>query len=136
MYLYLAGALSHYRRINKMQKGIDWRRKIDSWAEDLNIKTFNPAKDFLMEKNHTYNPRLCVDQNEYYLDKCDIMVCNLNEINFSPGTVYEIVRFKDMRKPVIAFGTKHNSPHINSCISHQCETLEEVIELLINMFSQ
>jgi len=137
MYIYEAGCLTHYYRNNEMNKAIEWRNKLDKWANNNNVETYNPAKTFLKEVNHTYDPRACVDQNEYYLSKCDIMVVNLDDIDFSPGSIYELVRFKDMRKPVIAFGTKHWSPHINSCISNHCEDgIEGVIELLINMFDQ
>jgi len=138
MYLYLGGALTIYKNRNEFYKANNWRKEIDKWAEDLdNVKTFNPAKDFLEEINHTYSDKLIVDQNEYYLNKCNIMICNLDEIDFSPGTIYELVRFKDMNKPVIAFGNKHWSPHINSCISHHCTGgTDKIIELLCNMFNQ
>ena len=137
MYIYEAGALTYYHCNNQLLKGTQWRQTLDNWVHEFkNIKTFNPAITFLKEKNHTYSPEMCVDQNEYYLNKCNIMVVNLDDIDQSPGTIYELVRFKDMRKPVIAFGKSHWSPHINSCISHQCETLEDVIELLCNMFFQ
>ena len=135
MYIYECGALTYYHRNNEMQKATEWREKLDKWANN-NVKTYNPAKTFLKEINHTYDARACVDQNEYYLSKCDIMVVNLDDIDFSPGSIYELVRFKDMRKPVIAFGIKHWSPHINSCISNHCETLDDAIELIENMFDQ
>ena len=138
MYLYEAGALTIHKNRNEFYKANDWRKEIDKWAEDLdNVNTFNPAIDFISKKNHTYSDKLIVDQNEYYLNKCDIMICNLDEIDFSPGTQYELVRFKDMNKPVITFGNKHWSPHINSCISYHCTGgTDEVIELLGNMFNQ
>lgn len=136
MFIYEIGALTYYHRNNEINKGLEWRNKLDVWALDNNILTFNPAKNFIREINHNYDPKLCVDQNDYYIDKCDIAVVNMNDIEYSPGSIYELVRFKELRKPVIAFGDKHWSPHINSCISHQCETLDDVIELLCNMFEQ
>jgi nucleoside 2-deoxyribosyltransferase len=113
-----------------------WRKQLDDWCKYNNIKTFNPYLNFVVEKNHTYSDKLIVDQNEYYLNKADIMVCNLDDILESPGTQYELVRFKDMKKPVIAFGSPTWSPHINSCISQHCETLDDVIELICNEFDQ
>ena len=137
MYLYLGGALTYYHRNNEMIKGTQWRQRLDHWAHDLrDVKTFNPAITFLKEKNHTYDSKIVVDQNNYYINKCNIMIVNLDDIDYSPGTIFELVRFKELGKPVIAFGSqgRHWSPHINSCISHQCETLDEVTELLCNMF--
>jgi len=139
MYLYEAGALTYYHRNNQLLKGTKWRQTLDNWSQELkNVKTFNPAITFLKEKNHTYDAKVVVDQNNYYINKCNICVVNLDDICESPGTIFELTRFKELGKPVIAFGTQgvHWSPHINSCISHQCETLEDVKELLCNMFFQ
>jgi len=136
MFIYEAGALTYYHRNDQIDKGLNWRSELDTWANDNNIKTFNPGLTYLLEKNHSYDPKMCVIQNDYYIEKCDICVVNLNDIDFSPGTQYELIRFKLLGKPVVAFGNKHWSPHINFCISHQCENLEEVIELLCNMFNQ
>lgn len=134
MYVYLIGCLTYYFRNNQLEKGYKWRLEFSTWANDNGIKVFNPALNFQKEVNHTYNPRLCVDQNEYYISKCDIAVVNMNDILQSPGSIYELVRFKTLNKPVIAFGERSWSPHLNSCISHQCGTLEEVKEVICNMF--
>lgn len=136
MYIYTIGALTYYHRNNRMEEALKWRNDLGVWAKENNIKIFNPALTYLKEINHTYTPKMAVEQNDYYINKCDIAVANLNHIDYSPGSIYELVRFKELRKPLIAFGDKHWSPHINCCISHQCDTLEEVIELLCNMFDQ
>lgn len=136
MYIYEIGCLSYYHRNNQIEKGQKWREQLDSFAKLHHIKTFNPALTFQKEINHSYDGRMCVDQNEFYLQKCDIAVANMSEIDFSPGSIYELVRFKTLGKPVVAFGEYHWSPHINSCISNYCKDLEEVQELLLNMFDQ
>jgi nucleoside 2-deoxyribosyltransferase len=137
MYIYEGGALTYYYTNNIFYKSTEWRNKLDNWASDNNTNTFNPAKNFEIEKNHTYTEKLIVDQNNYYINKCDICVVCIDDIDKSPGTIYELTRFKELNKPVIAFGTqgKHWSPHINSCISEYCDTVEDVIELLTNMFA-
>jgi len=114
MYIYMAGALTTHHRNNEIHRATIWRNSLSAWSHELkDMKTFNPAIAFLREKNHSYAPEMCVSQNEFYLAKCDIMIVDLNEIDSSPGTIYELVRFKDMRKPVVAFGVRHWSPHIN-----------------------
>lgn len=136
MYIYEVGAITFHHRQNQIHKATEWRDKLDAFAKDNNIKTFNPAIDFLREKD-TYYERLCVDQNDYYINKCDIAIANLNDIDFSPGSLYELVRFKELRKPVIAFcdNGRHWSPHINSCVSQYCETLDDCIGVLVTMFN-
>jgi len=138
MYIYEASCMTHYHRNNELHKASEWRDKLDAWAESCFIYTFNPVKTFLKEMNHTYSEKVIVDQNNYYINKSDICVVCINDIDFSPGTIFELTRFKELGKPVIAFGEqgRHWSPHINCCISNYCETLDDVIELLGNMFDQ
>ena len=138
MFIYTIGSLTYYYRTKQSEKGHIWREMLKQWASDNGVKVFDPASTYAKESNHSYNPKLCVEQNNYYIDKCDIAVVNMDCLEESPGSIYELVRFKELGKPVIAFGkSKWDwSPHIQYCISHQCETLEEVIELLSNMFNQ
>jgi len=138
MFIYEAGTLTYYFKKNKFHNSTIWREKLDNWANDADCDTFNPAKNFVIEKNHTYSDKLVVDQNDYYINNSDICVVCIDDIDQSPGTIYELTRFKEQRKPVIAFGSqgKHWSPHINSCISEYCDTIEDVIDLLMNMFDQ
>lgn len=138
MYIYEAGAITCHHKNNKIYKAIDWRNKLSNWAITNNIEVFNPCINFLREINHTYDAKIVVDQNNYYINKCDICVVCLDDIDYSPGTIFELTRFKELGKPVIAFGNsgRHWSPHINSCISNYCVELDEAIELLENMFDQ
>ena len=135
IYLYLAGSLTYLLTHNMFYKATRWRNDLDTWALDNGIKTFNPAKVYSVEKNHNYSDKMIVDQNNFFLNKTTIMVVQLEYLDQSPGTIYELALYKAMGKPIIAFGKeKHWSPHVNYCISHHCETEEEVIELLTNMF--
>ena len=138
MYIYLGGCLTYYYSNNEFHKATEWRQKLDIWSHNNDIDTFNPTKNFAIEKNHTYSEKLVVDQNNYYINNSDICVVCIDNIDKSPGTIFELTRFKELGKPVIAFGIqgKHWSPHINSCISEYCDTIEDVIDLLMNMFDQ
>ena len=87
------------------------------------------------EINHGYSGKLIVDQNDFFLNKTTIMILQLEYLDYSPGSIYEITTFKHMKKPIIAFGeSEHWSPHINTAISEYCKDIEDVIELLNNMF--
>jgi hypothetical protein len=136
MYIYEIGACSKYYREGTPDKATIWRQKVDEWADNSSYAlAYNPAK--------TYNPatihfnrwgRLAVDHNEYFISKCDIAICNLEDIDASPGSIYELTRFKTQSKPVIAFGRPCWSPHISSCISCTVPTLEEALDLINTMF--
>jgi nucleoside 2-deoxyribosyltransferase len=137
MFIYEIGALTHLYKTNQFNKAIEWRQKLDNWAKDNGVGTFNPVLTWQKEINHTYGYGLVVDQNDYYINKSDIAVADLNFIDFSPGSIYELTRFKELRKPVIAFSDKmHWSPHINFSITQKVDTLEDVIELLTVEFDQ
>lgn len=135
LYIYLAGSLSYLKRQDKFDIATEWRDEIDRWAIDNGVKTFNPAITFSKEINHGYSDSLIVRQNEFFLNKTTIMIVQLDYIDWSPGTVFEMATYKHMNKPVIAFGSETIwSPHIKECISQHCDNIEDVIEVLTNMF--
>lgn len=137
MFIYLAGSLTYNYKNNQFELSTKWRKKVDNWAKDNIIKTFNPAITFLKEKSHNYNGELAVLQNEYYINKADIAIVDMNNIDYSPGTIYELVQFKNKRIPVLAFGiNNHWSPHINSCVTQYLKNIDDVIEVLNVMFDQ
>ena len=135
LYIYLCGSLTYFKKIGKLDIALEWREEIDMWAKDNGIRTFNPAKNFEKEICHGYSGKLIVDQNDFFLHKSTIMIVQLEYLDYSPGSIYEITTFKHMKKPIIAFGeSEHWSPHINTAISEYCKDIEDVIELLNNMF--
>jgi len=81
MYIYTIGALTYYHRNNRMEEALKWRNDLGVWAKENNIKIFNPALTYLKEINHTYTPKMAVEQNDYYINKSDIIlhVLNINE---------------------------------------------------------
>lgn len=136
MLIYLAGALTYHYKNKQFDKALKWREKIQSWCEDNNIKVYNPAITYVKEINHTYYYKLCVDQNRHFLDKADVLIVNLDAIDYSPGTIWELTYASEKRKiPIIAMGKKkHWSPHIMYGISHLCKNEDEAVEVLVNMF--
>lgn len=136
MYLYLAGALTHHHKNNEFHKAVVWRNQIAGWSVDNHIKYFDPSITYLKEINHTYNSKMCVAQNKYFLNECNILIVDLNHIMESPGTQWEMCYATEKGMPIIAFGEPSWSPHIMYGISHLCKDIDEVIELLTNMFIQ
>ena len=135
MYIYLAGAISQYFQIHEASKSTEWRKDLINFCKDNNIKFFDPTEAFFIEKNHDYDVKMPVAQNKYYLDKCDIVVVNLEYILQSPGSIWELCYSSEIRKiPVIAFGKNPKHPHILNCITQIVDGIEDVKELLANMF--
>jgi len=138
MFIYECGSLTHLYKNNQFYIATGWRNKLDRFAEDNNIKTFNPAITYLNERNHDYSPKFCVDQNRFYLDKADILIAQLDYIEYSPGSIWELCYASEKKKiPIIGFGEKEFwSPHVMYGINQTCKDIEEVIDLLSNMFCQ
>ena len=136
MYIYEIGAISCFYKSNQSELATSWRNIIDMWAgyKD-NVKTFNPTKYYRPDniKLNTTD-KLAVDQNEYFLNKCDFAIANLDNLMESPGSIYELVRFKIMGKPVIAFGQEQWSPHIKSCITYFAKDLENALDTIEELF--
>lgn len=140
IYIYEAGTLTYLHKHNMFDKAINWRNTLDSWCKDVDIKTFNPSITFLKERNRAYDGLMAVRQNDLFLNLTNMMVVQMDYLDFSPGTQYELTTYKQLYpwKPIIAFGEepRHWSPHISSCIQEYCKDINEVIELISNMFIQ
>jgi len=137
MYIYLAGTLSHYYKIDQMFRATKWRNEIINFCLDNNINYFDPVETFINNiKNKKLSSKLIVEQNKHYLNKTDILIVNLSDILKSPGTQWEIFYANIIRRiPIIAIGDKLESPHLD-CITQYCKDTEEVIAILISMFHQ
>lgn len=142
--LYMAGAISTHFDNKEYHKATQWRIQLAQKLLDLNADLcdnhfdwFDPTINF--EDNvYTANAKTVVQQNNYYLDKCDIMVVNLEDLDKSPGTIYEIVYFTIKNKPIIAFNNNKliHSPHISVGITDKLDTLDDVVEYLKSYYIQ
>lgn len=134
--VYSAGCLSYYFNNNKFEKATIWRDEASKKLKDINIKVFNPSHFF--NENLQYNSKGIPYQNLYYLQNCDFVLINLNELNESPGTIFELAWCFILKKPVIAFGNTiwRESPHIKESITVQFETLNEALDYISTMYNQ
>lgn len=111
--IYLAGACK-----NVSDEGKGWRDEItvmlNTVAEWCNkkVKVINPTKYFsYSEKKHKTQKQV----KEFYMNKvlnCDIVICNCDYTNMSPGTAQEVQFAIDHKIPVIGFGHKEAYPWI------------------------
>jgi len=133
--IYLAGTISYFVEHNEIGKAINWRKKAISLLEG-NFNCFNPMDGFNI--NNTYDNSGVIIQNKLYLEKCNIMLLNLDMLEDSPGTVYEMSTFWNLHKPIIAYGQSKwiQRAHIKSMITIHFESLEESCEYIKNMYGQ
>lgn len=132
--IYLAGSMTSYYIENKPELAEEWRLKVSDSFYNKDIKVFNPCINYPINK--TYEPKGVVYQNIHYLEKSDIMILNLDRLEESPGTLFELYYFFLHKKPVIAFGNNeiYNQPHIHESITIKFDTLDEAIQYIKNMY--
>lgn len=137
MNIYCAGAMTTYYNRNMPELAENWRLKVsDTFYNSNGIKVFNPCINY--EINKTFNTKGVVYQNIHYLNKCDIMILNLDELNQSQGTLFEVYYFFLHHKPIIAFDKYknqiYNQPHIHESITIKFDTLDEVLKYIKSMY--
>lgn len=104
-------------------KGLDdggktWRdditkqlQAVAEWQEKR-IRIFNPIKYFSYEEKKHKTERQVKEYFFQQMLKCDVVILNANDTNFSIGTAQEVQFAVDHGIPVIAFGTHDMYPWI------------------------
>lgn len=139
MFIYLAGAMSYYDNIHKFELATDWRNEAVNKLkvcgyDDKDI--FNPCIRYIYNKE--YEPNGVVYQNLVYLKKANVIILNLNDIDKSYGTLFEIYYAFLNHIPVIAFGENvlyNNQPHVRASITMKFKTINDVVAYITSMYS-
>lgn len=136
MLIYLAGCMSYYYENSEPQKAEHWRDIAKERSKDIGISTFDPTLHY--KANYLYDSDLMVQQNEYYLKKADIILVNLDDLDKSYGTIYELVYAHALEKPILAFGnsTIWSHPHLKHMIRNCFVSLGEVLEFIDTVYCQ
>lgn len=132
--VYLAGAISYFYNIKSPRRATVWREQAEEYLNDYNIKCFNPCKE--SQSCWEYPQTGLIKQNYFYLKNCDIILVNLDMINDSVGTVWELSMAWRDHKPIVAFGTTHwlNRPHMQSLIDVRFDTVDEALDYIVDMY--
>ena len=128
--------MSFYKSINKEHSMHEWRNEATEYLNDIGIKVFNPAKFF--STNCNYNSSNLVPQNKLYARECQMAICNMDYLEESGGSVWELGAFSIQDKPIIAFGkTKwQDVAHIRDSMSIHFDTIQEVLEFIETTYVQ
>lgn len=131
----MAGSITYYDINNELDKAKEWRRQAADLLNDK-FKIFNPIINY--ETNKTFNNKGVVYQNLYYLNKSQIMLLNMENLDKSPGTLFEMFNFWANHKPVIAFGKTpiYNQPHVQEAITNWFINVDKAIDYINFMYCQ
>lgn len=132
--IYLAGAISYFYNINQKERATAWRTKAVEYFKPYDIKCFNPCDE--PSECWQYPQSGLIKQNYFYLKNCDIVLVNLDMINDSIGTVWELSMAWRDHKPIIAFGKTPwlDRPHMLSLMDIRLDTLDEALDYISNMY--
>jgi len=139
MLIYLAGAMTAYDLDGCFEKATEWRGYVTNHF-DCNysyLHTFDPSINYSVNKE--YNSKGVVNQNLTYLKKSDIILVNLDELDKSPGTLFEIYYAYLNNIPVVAFNSNYLygiQPHITESITMKFKNMFEAIDYVGSMYSQ
>jgi hypothetical protein len=130
------GAMTYYTKINQFDKAIQWRLKAKQVLEPLGFKVFDPTINFT--ENIQYPSKGVLYQNLHYLNKSKFVLGNIQFLEHSPGSLYELFTAFNDHKPVITFGYSDvlTQPHVNEAITVNFVNLDLALEYIRNMYGQ
>lgn len=136
MLIYLAGCMSYHYENSESQKAEHWRYIATERLKDIEISTFDPTLHY--KTNYLYDSDLMVQQNEYYLKKADIILVNLDDLDKSYGTIYELVYAHALEKPILAFGRTiiYEHSHLKHILQKCFGSLEGVLDFINTVYCQ
>jgi nucleoside 2-deoxyribosyltransferase len=141
--IYLCGAITEYYKQNRFEDAVAWRTAFKEKLKQLdgNFEVFDPTLNFEAALGVVSHESV-VAQNKHYLDKCDIIVVNLEYLLKSPGSLYEIFYYQMHGKPVLSIGkgddlaAAMSSPHVSISITDLFQSDDEVINYLKIFYCQ
>ena len=132
--VYLAGAISYFINTNQKDRATKWRDRAEKYLGQFDIKCFNPCKED--PRCWNYPQEGLIKQNYFYLKNCDIILVNLDMINDSVGTIWELSMAWKEHKTVIAFGKTPwlERPHMRSLYDIRFDTLTDALDYITDMY--
>lgn len=139
MLVYLAGCITHYEKLGRLEKAIEWRENAEQKLKDNGFKVFNPMTNYKINASYEQQtPQGIILQNFNYLSKADILLVNLELLEQSPGTIWEMSIAWYLHKPVLAFGYTPllQRAHTQALITIRFTNLDDTLDYICSMYNQ
>lgn len=137
---YLIGNMSSFMAAGEYHKATEWREYCKQRLIDVGIKVFDPTFNSI---EHFKNPPELdcgvIMQNYTYLKKCDLAIVNLEKLEESIGSLWEVTICWEYKKPVIAFGECKlfaNRPHFKSMMPIVLPDRESACDYVLSIYNQ
>ncbi len=130
--IYLAGKMSGLSKEEMSGWRNEFRKTINNFYPAFHIASPTDFYSFEVKKHKT--EREVMDYDLWLVKNSTLIVVNLDHPN-SLGTAIELYEAnKHCGIPVIGFGTKVNHPWIEECVTVKLDTMDEVIEHIIEFY--
>ena len=120
---------------NATTEHTSWRQEIKT-LENKYIKFINPMNHFDYDTRPASSAKECRNYFMWLIDKCDIVLVNLDYTDKSVGTGMEVHHAYDTNKPIIGFGIKQDTWY--EWVIDECDvvfnTAEEAIDYIITHY--
>lgn len=115
-----------------------WRNEVKNWsAWTSNITILDPVEHFNYIDKTPTQPRQCSNYFMWLIDRCDVLLVNLDYTEASVGTGCEVQHAYDMKKPIIGFGIKKETWY--EWTHEKCEvifeTYEEALDYILEYYN-
>lgn len=132
MYLgYLCGAMSCYKdSLEYEEKAMAWRKELTNLLKNTQLTVFDPTK--INIRSLGWYDQCIVELNMKKLKEADCIIVNVENIEKSPGSIFELTYAHCWGKPVFWFGKLNTaSPHIRRILGpNRYRTLKELGDAL------
>lgn len=137
--IYLCGGMSNLSQAEQSK----WRWDVIKGIEDgderygykYELDFFNPIVYYNLEEDNHKSEREPFEFDLFNLRNSDIVIVNFNSPQ-SIGTAMELAVAKEYKKPII--GLNENGyelhPWLIECCTRTCDTMDELIEHVINFY--
>lgn len=96
-----------------------WAERLDAMVRDLGFDTFLPHRDNPPKDEH--NVRAIFDNDRGAIERCDLVVANLNGITTDDGTAWEIGYAFARERPIIGIHTDWRARFANETVNLMLE---------------
>lgn len=133
--VYLCGAISYYIKTGDDKKATEWRDIALAELRKNGFGVFNPMN--LSPDAWKMDGSGILEMNRYYLKQCDVLLVNLDDLDTSFGSIWEMSLAHEYGIPIYAFGdcNFYGEDHLNSLITARYNTEICCLMKIINFYS-
>ncbi len=127
--IYLAGKMSGltFNEMNEWRRELELKLRALADVSGCKVKVINPVKYYNFQEVKHQSEREVKDYDLKLVNSSDVIIVNLDGLQTSDGTKYELHDARKSNIPVIAFGNKRLYDNLHSWTQDNITRIEEDI---------